>query len=106
MLNDSFFVSDALHEREVELADGSKHKLHFRELPAVSFRAFQLAEQSDDPEVRAGSMARLIAASLCAPDGKPGLTYERALQLKPHVMAAMVAHILEINRLGSAAKKA
>jgi hypothetical protein len=106
MLDASFFVSDQLHERTVKLADGGEHKLHFRELPAVSFRAFQIAETSDDPDVRAGSMARLIAASVCNPDGTAAMDATKAQSLKPHVMNALVAEILSLNRLGADAKKA
>ena len=105
MLSDSLFVSPALHERTVTLSDGSKHVLHFKELPAVAFRAFHLAEQSKDEEVQAGSMAKLIAASLCNPDGSPALTYEKALTLKPGAANAMVAEILSINGLKAAAGK-
>ena len=41
MMDDSLFISDAVHEREVELPDGQKHTLFFRELPASKFRSFQ-----------------------------------------------------------------
>lgn len=104
-LSDSLFVSETLHERTVELQDGTKHVLHFRELPSVAFRAFHLAEQSQDEEIRAGSMARLIASSLCNPDGTPALDYERARKLKPEPANAMVREILAINGVAAGAKK-
>lgn len=106
MLSDSLFVSATLHERTVKLPDGSEHVLHFKELPAVAFRAFHLAEHSKDEDVQVGSMAKLIAASLCEPDGKPALTYEKALQLKPGAANALVAEILSINGFGAKAKNA
>jgi hypothetical protein len=75
MLDKSFFVSTELQEREVELADGSKHVLYFKELPAIEFRRFALAEQSENENVKATSIAKLIAASLCDADGKLAITF-------------------------------
>ena len=99
-----FFVSPEIHERTVELADGSKHVLHFRELPSSEYRKFQIAEQSDDEEVRAGSMAKLIAASVCEADGKPAMTYEQALRLKPGPCNALFTAVLSLNGVGTQGK--
>lgn len=104
-LDASLFVSDQLHERRVKLGDGSEHTMHFRELPAVAFRSFQIAEASEDEEIRAGSMARLIVASLREPTGEPALTYEKAKTLKPHVQSAIVREILSLNRVDADAEK-
>ena len=93
----AFFVSNEAHEREVELADGSKHKLFFKEVPATVYRKFQIAERSDDEDVRAGSLAKLIAASLCEADGSPAMTYEQACDLKAGVSSALMERVLEIN---------
>jgi len=100
MMDDSLFISDAVHEREVELPDGQKHTLFFRELPASKFRSFQEAERSKDESVREGSIARLIAASVCEPDGKPSMTFERAMKLKPAAAGAILERVLEINGFG------
>jgi hypothetical protein len=94
---DAFFVSDAVHERTVTLADGTEHKLYFKEVPATAYRKFQFAEQSEDEDVRAGSLALLIAASLCEADGSPALTYERACALKAGVSSALIDKVLEVN---------
>lgn len=99
-LPSALFVSSEVHAREVELPDGSKHTLHFKELPAVDFRKFQLAEMSDDDEVKAHSMARLIAASVVEPDGKPALDFKRASTLKPEMADKLVGVILEVNGFG------
>lgn len=99
---DSFFVSTEIHKRVVELADGSKHELHFRELPVADYRKFQIAEASDDENVRAGSMAKMISASLCEPDGSPAMTYEEAMRLRPNVNSRLFDVILS---LGGAGKK-
>jgi hypothetical protein len=97
MLDKSFFVSTELQEREVELADGSKHVLYFKELPAIEFRRFALAEQSDNENVRATSIAKLIAASLCDADGKLAITFEQALNLKASAMNSIFEAMLEVN---------
>lgn len=96
-LSASLFVSDTLHAREVKLPDGSVHTLHFRELPAVEFRKFYRAEQSDDDAKQSGSMASLIAACLCEPDGKPAITIKKALTLNAAATNAIMAAILEVN---------
>lgn len=99
-LADGFFVSSAVHERKVTLADGTEHTLHFREVPAGEYRRFMLAEQSDDEDVRVGSMARLIAASVCEADGRPAMTYEKALQLKPTAANVLLEAVLAVNTPG------
>jgi len=97
MLDKSFFVSTELQEREVELADGSKHVLYFKELPAIEFRRFALAEQSDNENVRATSIAKLISSSLCDADGKLAITFEQALNLKASAMNTIFEAMLEVN---------
>lgn len=104
-LDNSLFVSGAVIARDVTMGDGSVHQLWFKELSGVDFRHFQLAEFSEDEDVRARSMARLISASVCEPDGKLAVSYERAQELKPHVQIALVGVIREINKVGKAEKK-
>lgn len=103
-LDESLFVSDAVHEREVELPDGSKHVMHFKEVSAVEFRKFQMAEHSDNEDARAGSIAKLIAASLCEPDGKAAMTLKKALTLKPRAANALLNAVLEVNGIGNTGK--
>jgi hypothetical protein len=97
MLNESFFVSNQVQEKKVKLSDGSEHTLYFKELPAVEFRRFALAEQSENDDIKAASVAKLIASSLCEPDGKPAITFEKALQLKASAMNAIFEVMLEVN---------
>jgi hypothetical protein len=101
MLPESLFVTAEVFERPVTLPDGSRHVLHFRQLSAVEFRRFQIAEQSDDDEKRAASMARLIAASLCDADGKPALTAAKAASLNAAATNAIMGAILDVNGLGA-----
>jgi hypothetical protein len=96
---DGFFVSDAVHERRVTLADGTEHVLHFRELSVTDWRTWGFAERSEDDEVRAAAMSRLIAASLCEPDGSAAMTLEQALRLKPGVATALFTAVLDVNRV-------
>lgn len=97
MLDKSLFVSDEIHEREIKLADGTTHTLHFKELPAGEFRRFALANDSDDMQDRIDSMPRLIAESVVTPDGQKAITLEQAKQLKPEPMLAIFGAIQEIN---------
>ena len=93
----AFFVSAEVHRRTVKLGDGSEHVLFFKELPAVSYRKFQIAEQSDDEDVRAGSVAKLISECLCEEDGSKAMTYEQALKLKGPVQSELLSVVLEVN---------
>jgi hypothetical protein len=104
MLDQTFFVSEAVHERTVRMPDGAEHTLYFREVSAVEFRKFAFAEQSGDEQVQAGSAAKLVAASLCEPDGKPAITYAQALKLKPAAMKELLAATLAVNGLDDAGK--
>lgn len=97
MLDQSFFISADLHEKEVELADGSKHKLHFRELPYIDVSRYQAGIQSGDENERAAASAKLIAASLCNPDGSPALTFEQASKLKPAVGTTIFNAAVAVN---------
>jgi hypothetical protein len=104
--DDSLFASSRVHEKQVEMADGSTHTCWFKELTAVAFREYQIAEHSEDPKERVTSMVKLIASSLCEPDGRLALDLEKAKTIKPDVMNKMVMTILEINNIGGASKKA
>lgn len=103
---DDFMVSQTVHEKTVELPDGKKHVLFFKEMPVVEYRKFQMAEQSADEDVRAGSMAKLIAASLCEADGSPAMTYEQALRLKSAPANALFNAVISLNGIGDKEKKA
>ena len=103
-LDKSLFVSANVHERDVTLADGTVHPMHFREIPNSKFRRFQLLELSDDIEQRVRAPAELIAASLCEPDGSDAITLDEAATLKPGVARALVTVIGEV--CGFTAKKA
>jgi hypothetical protein len=105
-LDASLFISDTVHARPVTLPDGSVHTMHFKELPAADFRKFHRAEASEDDAVHAGSMAVLIAASLCEPDGKPAMTFAKAQTLKPAAMLALFSEVMAVNGFGAKEKNA
>ena len=96
-LNESFFVSPTLIPREVELPDGSKHVIHFKELESSAFEKFHEHRGSEIAAERYGAMATLIAASVCEPDGKPSMTVGKALTLKPKVQVMLSGVIMELN---------
>lgn len=96
-IDESFFTSNTIHPKEVTLSDGVPHTLHFRELGGHEFIRFRQEQASDDPDVSAKAVPRLIAAALCEPDGKPALTEAKALTLKPEPMKAIMAALMEVN---------
>lgn len=106
MLNDSLFVSDKVVKKEVELPDGSKHELYFRELSHVDFRKYIMAEQSDNDDEKAQSTAKLIALSLCDENGKPALDLKQALKLNISATTAIANAIMQVNGFGAETKNA
>lgn len=109
MLDKSLFVSDTIHERKVALADGTKHKMYFKELPHVHFRQYALdnspyeGDPDDDAAIEAHeqarlhSMARLVCAGLTDKNGASAITFEQAKKLKPGPLVAIFNAIQEVN---------
>lgn len=103
MLDERFFISTTLEEREVTLVDGSKAVLHFRHLPNTDFERYAMWSKSADEDIAASAAARLISVGLCEPDGKPALTLEQAVRLKRPVMMQMLTALLDVNGYGKSA---
>ncbi|MBA0428383.1 MULTISPECIES: phage tail assembly chaperone family protein, TAC [Stenotrophomonas] len=97
LLDPSLFISDDVHEREVKLADGSKHTFYIREQEAGVLRGFFTGQSSEDPDKQAESMARLIAKAICDPEGKPALSLAQAKRLKFAVQIALTKAISEVH---------
>lgn len=97
MLDDDLFAGDKLHAREVEVSPGKTVTLHFRELPATAFIKFHNIASTSDEDAKAGAAARLIAESLCNPDGSRAMPLDKALTLKPIPLNALFAAVLEVN---------
>lgn len=96
-LQDDDFAGDAIHERTVEMADGSKRVLHFRELDNTHVNRFAMWLTSESEDVRASAGARFVAAGLCNPDGSQALTFERAARIKPLVLKRLVNAMQDVN---------
>ncbi|EJO27534.1 hypothetical protein [Achromobacter marplatensis] len=97
MLDPSLFVSDSVQKKEVELPDGKKHTLYFKEYSGAAFTRYALVARSSDIQERSTAAPILIYSSMCNPDGTPALSFERACMLKPEVMQAIFATVLEVN---------
>jgi len=106
MLDSSFFASTKVQEREVALPDGTKHKLYFKELPAVEFTRYFNAVNSTTEEVALMASAKLIAASLCDENGQPVITAEDAAKLKPAPLGIILDALRDVNGLGDDSKNA
>lgn len=104
MLDKSFFVSTEVREREVELPDGKKHKLYFKELTAADIGRYVNALNSQDEEQQIWANPRLIALSLCNADGTQAVTKEQAINLKPGVVGAILEAVRDVNGLGEQKK--
>ena len=104
MLDQSLFVSTEVVEREVELPDVKKHKLFFKELTAADISRYVNSLNSTDEEVNVMANPKLLALSLCEQDGKPAITVEQALKLKPGVIGPILEALREVNGLGGEKK--
>lgn len=104
MIDPSLFVQpDKVHEREIKLGDGSTHRMYFREIKSADFRKLQTASLS--PEEAESAVSRVIAASLCNPDGTPAITAKQASDLKHGVRLAVSLAIADVNGVGAAVGK-
>ena len=106
MLDSSFFASAEVQKREVTLADGKKHTLYFKELPAIEFTRYFNAVNSKDEDIALLASAKLIAAGVCEADGKPAVTVEQAATLKPGPLGAILDVLRDVNGLGDESKNA
>lgn len=104
MLDASLFVSETVHEREITLGDGTKHKLYFREVSQADFRKLQASAKQSDEQAEL-SVSRVIARSMCNPDGSDCITVEQAAKLKPGVRLAISLAIPEVNGVGASVGK-
>jgi hypothetical protein len=105
MDNNDMFVDSEVHETSVEISPGKTVTLYLRQVDMVTFRKFQRAERSEDEDMRAASVATLIADSLCEPDGKKSMDATRARALKPRAASAIVEAIMNLNGFGDSGKK-
>lgn len=100
------FISSALIEREVIMADGSTALLHFAKAPAVEWSAYQFAlAMGEDEATRARASLRLVMVCLREPDGKQALTYEQVLSLDPGVAQRLIVAAAEVSRPAADAGK-
>ena len=90
-------IDDAIVEREVEMMDGSKAVMHFRELPNTVFERHAAQSSSADETVAAAAPAFLVSMSLCEPDGKPALTQKQAERIKRPLLVRLLNAIFEVN---------
>lgn len=105
----AIFIGDAVHEREIKLADGSTEVFLFRELKNVVFEHFAIQSNSSDEDVVALASAKLLAAGLCERDDKgeivDALTVEQATRIKRPIFRSLLAALMEVNGYGKAKRK-
>lgn len=102
-LPESAFVSPDVVEKQITFGDGTVHPVHFKDPGHVVFTRFLQERGSDDEEIRSNCTSKLIAASVCEPDGQPALSFTAACKLKTKVANELVQAIFEI--VGVATKK-
>lgn len=98
MLDKSFFVSPEVVGKDVQLKDGSTHKLYFRRVSSYDYQRFLNCLRSPSIDDRGMAYHVLVAASLCDADGKAALTLEKAKELEEAVLERLFSAALELNR--------
>ncbi|WP_447639583.1 hypothetical protein [Pandoraea norimbergensis] len=98
MLDKSFFVSPEVVGKDVQLKDGSTHKLHFRRVSSYDYQRFLNCLRSPSIDDRGMAYHVLVAASLCDEDGKPALSLEKAKELEEGVLERLFAAALDLNK--------
>jgi hypothetical protein len=100
----SIFIGDAVHEREITLADGSKEVFLFRELKNIVFEHFAIQSNSADEDVVALASAKLLAAGLCERNDKgdivDALNVEQATRIRRPIFRKLLAALMEVNGYG------
>lgn len=104
MLDQSLFVSTAVHQKTITLPDGKQLEMYFKELPAIEITKYSNAASSTNEETRDWAMIRLIAYGMCDADGKSIATAEQVAQFKPTVISLISEALLEINGKGGEKK--
>lgn len=102
-LDDSLFITSGVHEREIDTPKG-KVKIWLRELPNTSYTAVQFAVRSGDVTAQSEAMPKLVSEAVCEPDGSPALTFERACELKPEILAQIYNHATSLYKAGEPGK--
>ncbi|RYH16106.1 MAG: hypothetical protein EON54_28420, partial [Alcaligenaceae bacterium] len=102
-MDDSLFITSGVHEREITTPKGTI-KIWLRELPNTSYTVVQFAVRSGDVKAQAEAMPRLVAEAICGPDGSPALTFERACELKPDILAQIYNHATSLYKAGDPGK--
>ena len=92
-----FMIGDGVVEREIEMMDGSKAVLHFRELPNTAFEKHAAWASSGDEEVAASAVARLVSMSLCDADGKLAMTQQQAERIKRPLLGRFLNAVYDVN---------
>ena len=100
MSHKSLLISTAIQEREVELSNGEKIKLHFKELPRHEIFTYVNEFNSSDLEVKRLADERFIAKSLCNADGTAYATVEEISQYKWTALNAIGDVVRDINGMG------
>lgn len=98
-----FVNRETIHKRQLLMADGTTHDIWLREIPSSDLRKLQ--GNIGDPVEYDRTVSRVIAASLCDPDGKPTLTQEEADNLLHGVRMCLATCIAEVNAVGSTVGK-
>ncbi len=89
----AFGRSAAVEEREVTLADGSKHMLHFRAAPRMIWVRLRTLDADKEPARWEQAANELIAATVVEPDGadwKQSMTVEQAADLEEVAWVSIV----------------
>jgi hypothetical protein len=107
--DESLYVGDKPHKRDVVMLDGSTGTFYIRDLRDAEIQRYfgalrdapaeSPADGEEEDDGNRLPSAALIAAGLCEPDGSPSITAEQAYRLKYAIRQRLLHAVLDANDL-------
>lgn len=98
MLDKSYFITQQVHQRKIELGDGKEHTIYLKELTNVQWRRHALVESNGTNEERADEVARLVSQCMVNADGSQAVTFEEAVTLKTSIVIHLFDAIKKLHQ--------
>jgi hypothetical protein len=96
--DDSLFISDTIHEKEITGANGKPVTIWLKELPNTAFVRMQQALASKDIDMQSESIPRIVSQAVVDKGGEQAMTFEQACRLKLPVLNQLFNLAIGLNK--------
>jgi hypothetical protein len=97
-MDQSLFITDTIHERQITGASGQPVTVWIKELPNTAFVRMQQALASKDVDMQAQSIARIVSQAVVEKGGEQAMTFEQACRLKVPVLNQIFDLVIGLNK--------